>query len=255
MFCGIMLLLSEKRGIFVRYYLDPKDEEKKSTYITDVEADKRKGVYCITYANGEYENNVVLDSENKALIEDRLQKQVKEGIENLPVLKQKQKRGYIRRIITTAVAGGATGLGFWYFTEDPMVVAVAAGVVAVGGMLYSIKKKQEQQQVINELRKYQYRQEHESGARNYLENSPNAYRCFGGETENDQLSRTDQVFDLLVKKENPFSLLSYELGTGITTQEYKKLVKSARREEQLGFSYKGGYGYQQYENQFNNGNS
>ena len=62
--------------MFMKYYLDSKNENDMNTYITSVKEDANDGFYHVTYANGVCEDNVALTKENREIIEKKLTTQI-----------------------------------------------------------------------------------------------------------------------------------------------------------------------------------
>ena len=225
--------------------LDTKLEKEidKSTYITDIETNKRKNEIYLTFADGSEFDNVSLTQANINKIEESLQEQKQFWVQNLPKLVHNQKVGYIKRIAASVVLAAGSGSIAFQNTDNPAIIAAAAGIVFVGGFLMAVNYKIKTGESIHEIKDLQYRDKYEENVENFLKTSPNAYLAFDGNEDN-QYRRVDEVYTMMSQGINPNSLFARETGVGLTDEEFKSLVKCDAKQKKLGLTYTDGYRYQ-----------
>ena len=152
----------------MNYYYDKKDEDLKSKYITSVERDEETGNYVLTFADGEVYDNIPIEDNNTQKIEERLAQQASYAVEQKVKLKRSQTAGTITRFTSTLVAGVAAGLATFHFTNEPVLVATAAGACCIGGLVWAIRHKQEFDSKVDEVTGFEQRIAHQEEVSDYL---------------------------------------------------------------------------------------
>lgn len=220
----------------MNYYYDKKDEDLKSKYITSVERDEETGNYVLTFADGEVYDNIPIEDNNTQKIEERLAQQASYAVEQKVKLKRSQTAGTITRFTSTLVAGVAAGFATFHFTNEPVLVATAAGACCIGGLVWAIRHKQEFDSKVDEVTGFEQRIAHQEEVSDYLDSSPNAYRYLEGDTPEEKTDRMDYIQGMKRENRNPFGFIEIDNG-GITNDEMAALMRGAAREEELGFTY------------------
>ena len=215
--------------MFMKYYLDSKNENDMNTYITSVKEDANDGFYHVTYANGVCEDNVALTKENREIIEKKLTTQIEDGLNNRYKIRRKQIKGFIGRIGATTASSGIFYGVTSNLSDDLKTVAIGAGMICIGGVLRGIKKYKSDQQALDEIDCYKVRKKYSQEVQDYLKNSSNVNRCLGDE-------RFMHISHMISQDRDPLSLVEIENG-GITNEEFYDIIQSSRREKELGLQY------------------
>ena len=217
------------------------DKETFMTGVSVLNTDDGKR-YQVSYANGDVESNVEYSIRNEIAINKRLEEQADATISSKEVLVRRQKQGFIGSIVAGTLGGVASLASSFYVPEEiqPVVLAIGAGLLCVGGILgYAYKRHM--QPYIDEVSDLELRADKQDDVKKYLISSPNAYLALDGQSDDEKIARAGQIADMIAAGKDPLSLISLETGEGLSDTEVKQLIKRDVREQQLGLTYTDGY--------------
>lgn len=203
--------------------------KNKEDYITKVIKEK-DNTYTIKLADGKVIRRINVNEENFAKIIEIQEKQASEGVNNLSKHLDKA-RDFKNRCVITFLGSATVGTGLLcafanngvQTLENPLVLALSAGVVTALATIPSLAKLVKQNKIVEEIKKIDYRDNH----RIYLDNFKNSQNALNG------LNKIKA--NKLKKEENPFSILNID---DFSQKDLESIVEYMKLEETLGFSYK-----------------
>lgn len=213
----------------------------RDSYITgvDLASSGRNDILIVSYADGDKEK-ADYSEENIRTIEQELQQQKQIGISNFPKLVQARKSGIIQRMTGTFVTALGAGIfaisdttGAFQLTNNPGVFATGLGVIAAGFVMVSAKYYLSTQKVINEIKRLEYRSQHESEVLEFMNTYPEKTSTMlrGGDGRLDQL---DEFADDGIL---PTSLLADELNVGLNDGEFNSILHASAKKKKRALSY------------------
>lgn len=208
----------------MKVYVSDKDDKKK--YIKTVESGKGDSLK-ITLADGRVFNNIQMSSENIEKINNVQEEQAKKGLDNYVTFKNNLTKSRILLASSGVLGGAVTGAllalnGVSDFS-NPIVLAIAGGIVTAFGVIPAAVKVARDKLKVDELDKIRYRDNH-IGELTQYRNYNNSLSGLDSKARKYFASSDDKAFSML----NIDSFSQKDLET---------MVSNIELEDSLGLTY------------------
>lgn len=208
----------------MKVYVSDKDDKKK--YIKTVEKGKNDSLK-MTLADGRVFSNIQMSSENIDKINSVQEEQAKKGLDNYVTFKNNLTKSKIllasSGILGGALTGGLIALGDVSNFSNPVVLAIAGGLVTAFGVIPAAVKVVRDKLKVDELDKIRYRDNHIDDLAQYR-NYNNALSGLGSKTSKYFKSADDSAFSII-------NIDNY------SKEDLETIMSNIELEESLGLTY------------------
>ena len=208
----------------MKVYVSDKDDKKK--YIKTVEKGKNDSLK-MTLADGRVFSNIQMSSENIDKINSVQEEQAKKGLDNYVTFKNNLTKSKIllasSGILGGALTGGLITLGGISNFSNPVVLAIAGGLVTAFGVIPAAVKVVRDKLKVDELDKIRYRDNHIDDLAQYR-NYNNALSGLGSKTSKYFKSADDSAFSII-------NIDNY------SKEDLETIMSNIELEESLGLTY------------------
>lgn len=208
----------------MKVYVSDKDDKKK--YIKTVEKGKNDSLK-MTLADGRVFSNIQMSSENIDKINSVQEEQAKKGLDNYVTFKNNLTKSRIllasSSILGGALTGGLIALGGVSDFSNPVVLAIAGGLVTAFGVIPAAIKVVRDKLKVDELDKIRYRDNHIDDLTQYR-NYSNALSGLGSKASKYFKSADDSAFSII-------NIDNYSI------EDLETIMSNIEVEDKLGLSY------------------
>lgn len=208
----------------MKVYVSDKDDKKK--YIKTVEKGKNDSLK-MTLADGRVFSNIQMSSENIDKINSVQEEQAKKGLDNYVTFKNNLTKSKIllasSGILGGSLTGGLIALGDVSNFSNPVVLAIAGGLVTAFGVIPAAVKVVRDKLKVDELDKIRYRDNHIDDLAQYR-NYNNALSGLGSKTSKYFKSADDSAFSII-------NIDNY------SKEDLETIMSNIELEESLGLTY------------------